>query len=237
MIIKTGNAVEILPDTGKDFDDDRIGHVESVDGSYIYVKRDISGVVVELYPNELRLLEGDENDMAYFTRALWRGLRTPEQNQAWLAEGYMRKIDWEAAQEENVTMSYDPLDTETTEFSFPHPERTKGSHVKTLPTRLNLLNDRCQKKEETSSGVANSTMHGDECQCTKCWEADLLYFRNKIEEGFRVPEHILGEPTNKDLEVIQAQEVADFIDAEIVKDLIKEARTLNSYDDAMKVVK
>lgn len=164
--IKEGDFVKILPPTGKDFDDDRIGCVESVDGSYILVKRNISGVVCELYPNELRLLEGDESDMAYFTRGMWRGLRTPEENQAWLAEGYMREIDWEAAQDDNVTVTYDPhnpydplsleedyiwggpwpveeegftydpLDTEGTEVFFPHPGREKGSHVETLPKNI-----------------------------------------------------------------------------------------------------
>jgi len=70
MIIKEGNFVEILPPTGKEFDDDRIGEVINVDGSYILVKRNISGVVIELYPNELRLLEGDEGYNENYNRAM-----------------------------------------------------------------------------------------------------------------------------------------------------------------------
>ena len=139
MAIKEGDFVKILTPTGKDFDDDRIGQVEDVDGSYILVKRNISGVVVELYPNELRLLEGEDHDMAYFQQNLWRGLRTPEENQAWLAEGYLREVDWEADQEENVTMSYDPLDEETTDFFFCKPKSNK---------LLDIINEVATKQSE-----------------------------------------------------------------------------------------
>ena len=157
MQIKEFDFVEILVNTGDKFDEDRLGEVTAVDGSYIMVKRNISGVEIELYPNEIRLLEGNESDMAYFQRNMWRGLKVPEDtNYDWLTAGYMREVDWEAAQEENVTMSYDPLDTETTEFTFPHPKNTRGSLVETLPdtkwgkfaTQLNLLNDRCQMTPE-----------------------------------------------------------------------------------------
>jgi len=55
--ITKGDTVKILPPTGKDFDNDRIGEVVNVDGAYILVKRNISGVVCELYPNELEVLD------------------------------------------------------------------------------------------------------------------------------------------------------------------------------------
>ena len=55
--IKKGDTVEILSNTGKDFDKDRIGVVVNVDGAYILVKRNISSVECELYPNELRVIK------------------------------------------------------------------------------------------------------------------------------------------------------------------------------------
>lgn len=59
--ISTGDTVKILPPTGKDFENDRIGVVSNVDGAYILVKRTISGVECELYPCELKVLSGNEN--------------------------------------------------------------------------------------------------------------------------------------------------------------------------------
>lgn len=54
--IRKGYTVKILPPTGKEFENDRIGVVTNVDGAYILVKRNISGVVMELYPNELEVI-------------------------------------------------------------------------------------------------------------------------------------------------------------------------------------
>lgn len=55
--IKEGDTVKITSFTGKDFDKDRIGVVTNVDGAYILVKRNISGVEVELYPCELEVIK------------------------------------------------------------------------------------------------------------------------------------------------------------------------------------
>ena len=55
--IRKGDTVKILPPTGKDFENDRIGVVSNVDGAYILVKRNISGVECELYPNELEIIK------------------------------------------------------------------------------------------------------------------------------------------------------------------------------------
>ncbi len=157
MKIKEFDFVEIIVPTGKEFNDDRVGEVTRVDGCYIMVKRNISGVEIELYPHEMQLLEGEKAEMAYFQRNMWRGLR-PATEKAdseynWLTAGYMREVDWEAAQEENVTMTYDPLSLQE-DFIFPNRAPAKGSRVETLPdtkwgkfaTKLNLLNDRCQGK-------------------------------------------------------------------------------------------
>jgi len=54
--ITRGDTVKVLPPIGKDFENDRIGEVVNVDGAYILVKLNISGVVCELYPNELEVL-------------------------------------------------------------------------------------------------------------------------------------------------------------------------------------
>lgn len=54
--ITEGDVVEIFASTGKDFDKDRVGVVTNVDGAYILVKRNISGVEVEVYPNELKTM-------------------------------------------------------------------------------------------------------------------------------------------------------------------------------------
>ena len=81
-------------------------------------------------------LSSDEH-LEYFNKKLWRGLRIPNSYKEdmpdceWLQAGYMRECDW-IADEEGFT--YDPLDTEVTEFFFPHPGRGKGTHVETLPT-------------------------------------------------------------------------------------------------------
>ena len=148
--IEEFDFVELIVPTGNEFNDDRIGEVTRVDGCYIMVKRNISGVEIELYPHEMRLLEDEEAEMAWFQRNLWRGLKNKvngEGDYNWLTAGYMREVDWEAAQEENVTF----------ECIFPHPDDPdlRGSEVTTLPTKwgkfaakLNLLNDRCQKTPE-----------------------------------------------------------------------------------------
>jgi hypothetical protein len=59
--ITKGDTVKILPPTGKEFDNDRFGVVTNVDGAYILVKRSISGVEVELYPNELEVISKAES--------------------------------------------------------------------------------------------------------------------------------------------------------------------------------
>lgn len=48
--------VEVLNDIGKDFKDDKVGTVYHRDGDYIYVRLTKSGVEVECYPCELRLI-------------------------------------------------------------------------------------------------------------------------------------------------------------------------------------
>ena len=58
--ITKGDTVKILPPTGKDFENDRFGVVTNVDGAYILVKRSISGVECELYPNELEVISKAE---------------------------------------------------------------------------------------------------------------------------------------------------------------------------------
>ena len=55
--IKKGDKVQVLTFIGEDFKDDRIGKVVNVDGAYILVKLHVSGVVCELYPNELKVLK------------------------------------------------------------------------------------------------------------------------------------------------------------------------------------
>ncbi len=78
MIIKEGDFVEILTPTGKDFINDKIGQVENVNGDYILVKRNISGVIVEMYTNELRVLEGNERFIAYFNQNMFHNLKTSQ---------------------------------------------------------------------------------------------------------------------------------------------------------------
>ena len=55
--MKKGDTVKIRVPTGPEFNNDRIGTIVAKNGDYILVERHITKVLIELYPNELELLE------------------------------------------------------------------------------------------------------------------------------------------------------------------------------------
>lgn len=159
---------------------------------------------------------------------------TDDSGHDWLLAGYMRECDWEAEVFSN-------------EFECSLPVSGKGSHVNKLPTRFNLLNDRCKgDKVEHKSIMKEMQTIIQQCEDIVKRSNNMLKMSEAI---LNARSEIAPDNTERVMEDEDIFELLDSIENDQVspketkklardtKEFLKRIQDEDSYNDAMEILK